>query len=109
MVMGTPSKTLLPGGVDVCAKVFGRVFDQYGNNITSSVAVAVEWTDGYLLVGTPDKPINPDGTYEFCLSRGKFNIFVVAEDRSSEKYWFSTDEPNFTGQVVYEINFQLVR
>ncbi|MGI6209079.1 MAG: hypothetical protein ACOYEW_12825 [Anaerolineae bacterium] len=111
VLMGQPVKTLLPSGVDVCAKVFGRVFNQDGINITRQVAVAVDWwPDNRLMVGEEGwPPINPDGTYEFCLTRGQFNLSVVAPKTTSDQVWIDLDEPEFTGQVVLEVNFQLVK
>jgi hypothetical protein len=111
MAIRPPTKTLLPGGVDVCAKVYGRVYDLAGNNITKQVAVSVTWwPDNRLVVGAPGSPpINPDGTYEFCLTRGQFNVAVVATKKTSEQFWIDTDEPNFTGKVIIELNFKEVR
>jgi hypothetical protein len=111
MAIQPPVKTLEPGGVDVCAKVYGRVFDMAGNNITKQVAVsATWWPDNGLVVGAPGSPpINADGTYEFCLSRGQFNIAVVAHKKTSEQFWIDTDEPDFTGKVIIELNFKEVR
>ena len=95
IVRGAPVKTLLPSGVDVCAKVFGRVYDNKGNIITNTVGVAVDWwPDNRLEVGTPDHPpINPDGTYEFCLTRGQFNLSITAPKRTSQVLWIDLDEP----------------
>jgi hypothetical protein len=111
VVIGDPIKTLLPGTVDVCAKVFGHVYDSKGNIITNSVGAAVDWwPNNRLEVGTAGHPpINPDGTYEFCLTRGQFNVSIVAPHRTSEVLWIDLDEPAFKGQVVLEINWQLVR
>lgn len=111
VVVGEPVKTLLPGGVDVCARVFGRVYDQQGIVITNAVGMIVEWwPDNQLKTGVEGwPPINPDGTYEFCLTRGQYNLSVLAPKRISQQWWLDTDEPEFTGQVVLEINFQLVR
>ena len=111
VVYGEPVRTLLPSGVDVCAKVYGRVLDRHGNNITNTVAMIVEWwPNNKLMVGAPGwPPIKPDGTYEFCLTRGQFNLSVVAAKRISQVLWIDLDEPNFKGQVVLEVNFQLVK
>lgn len=110
-VMGEPVKTLLPGTVDVCAKVYGRVYDAAGNVITNTVGVAVEWwPNNRLEVGTAgNPPIKPDGTYEFCLTRGQFNLSIMAPKRTSQVLWIDLDEPAFTGQVVLEINWHLIR
>ncbi|MHB0878131.1 MAG: hypothetical protein ACYC5O_19015 [Anaerolineae bacterium] len=110
-VMGEPVKTLLPSGVDVCAKVFGRVYDSKGNIITNTVGAAVDWwPNNRIEVGTEgNPPINADGTYEFCLTRGQFNLSITAPHRTSEVLWIDLDEPAFKGQVVLEINWQLVR
>ena len=111
MAMGPAQKTLVPGGIDVCAKVYGRVYDVTGNLITREVAVSVTWwPDKRLSVGEPGSPpVNADGTYEFCLSRGQFNVAVVAHKKTSEQYWIDTDEPDFTGKVIMELNFRATR
>ena len=111
VVLGEPVKTLLPGGVDVCARVYGRVYDSKGNIITNSVGVAVDWwPNNRLEVGTPgNPPIKTDGTYEFCLTRGQFNVSIEATKRTSQVLWIDLDEPAFKGQVVLEINWQLVK
>lgn len=111
ILKGEPVKQLVPGTVDVCAKVFGRVYNEQGISITPQVAVAVDWwPDNRLVVGEEGWPaINPDGTYEFCLTRGQFNLSVTAPKTTSQQVWIDLDEPNFVGQVILEVNFQKVR
>jgi len=111
VLLGQPVKQLIPGNVDVCARVFGRVYNKDGINITPQVAVAVDWwPDNRLVVGQPGwPPIKEDGTYEFCLSRGQFNLSVVAPKTTSQQVWIDLDEPNFVGQIILEVNFQLVK
>ncbi len=111
VLKGEPVKQLVPGGVDVCAKVFGRVYNEQGINITPQLAVAVDWwPDNRLVVGEEGwPPINADGTYEFCLTRGQFNLSVVAPKTTSQQVWIDLDELNFVGQIILEVNFQKVK
>ncbi len=111
ILKGEPYKQLVPGTVDVCARVFGRVYNEQGIDITPQVAVAVDWwPDNRLVVGEEGWPaINPDGTYEFCLTRGQFNLSVVAPKTTSQQVWIDLDELDFVGQLIVEVNFQKVR
>jgi hypothetical protein len=106
-------------GHDTCAKVFGTVRGLDGELLTEKdgVRVQIEWWWDEAWVGKEGWPsFQADGTYEFCLNRGQFTISIndsVRDEnnlkRTSERLWFNTDLPGFTGRAIYEIHWQRMR
>lgn len=98
----------VPGQAGVCAgKITGRVLDANGQPVVG-IQVEARWGSGpddRAIVPRPgvDPPFN--GTFEFCLSPGGFDIAVVDGDKRSQSA--HVDVPRLEGQVVTcEVNFR---
>jgi hypothetical protein len=107
-VVESQTKQQVPGQAGVCAgKVTGRVLDASGQPVVG-IQVEARWGSGpddRAIVPRPgiDPPFN--GTFEFCLSPGGFDITVVDGDKRSQSA--HVEVPRLEGQVVVcEVNFR---
>ncbi|MBU0490953.1 MAG: hypothetical protein KKB13_03795 [Chloroflexi bacterium] len=107
-VVESQTQQQVPGQSGVCAgQVTGRVLDANGQPVTG-IQVEARWGSGpedRAIVPRPgvDPPFN--GTFEFCLSPGGFDIRILDGDRPSQSA--HVDVPRLEGQVVVcEVNFR---
>lgn len=107
-VVESQSQQQVPGQAGVCAgKITGRVLDAAGQPV-AGIQVEARWGPGpeeRAVVPRPgtDPPFN--GTFEFCLSPGGFDISILDGDKRSQSA--HVDVPRLEGQVVIcEVNFR---